>query len=530
MAPPGGPKDITPPELLLSIPENGTVNFNGGRVELHFSEYIEERTIEKSINILPNLLKEPEFIYKGKKIYIDFPDSLIDDQTYIIIINRTLSDEHNVKLSQGIQVAFSTGEKIDQGSIAGKVYYSKDSSVQLWKLHEDNDVDIFFNRKPDYVLDVTDEGYYEFKFLSPGKYKIVAIDKALSGIPIIPDKMVYGLSSTSVLDIKNQNALNNINIKIPDYIGSVKMTGAEFIKENWGSIIFSRSITEFTDTILFNMTNDDLSISDFDIFQDPLDDTRLNFILFNAVNDYVSINTKGLYKQNRALIDSGFIRIKMDTTKDTTNLKVTQPGTRYIHNIRSDSVLSLRIVFSNPIKIIEEESPLSLLEDSVFVPTEFVYETPLSINLFPKDNWKPNTSYSLQFLRNGIVPRYGRAIKDSVLSISFSTSDYQGFGSLEISTLERPSEYLMAELRNMEKSSPVLRRIVNSKGIIKINYIPEGNYSLMFFHDIDKNLQYTYGEIDPYRSSEWFYDFPDTIKIRTNWEYEINKVQLKVFN
>ena len=39
-APPGGPKDQTPPELIETIPASGAVNFNGGKVELIFSEYL----------------------------------------------------------------------------------------------------------------------------------------------------------------------------------------------------------------------------------------------------------------------------------------------------------------------------------------------------------------------------------------------------------------------------------------------------------------------------------------------------------
>ena len=43
MSPPGGPKDETPPELIEVTPPNGTTYFKGGRVELLFSEYIDEK-------------------------------------------------------------------------------------------------------------------------------------------------------------------------------------------------------------------------------------------------------------------------------------------------------------------------------------------------------------------------------------------------------------------------------------------------------------------------------------------------------
>ena len=112
---------------------------------------------------------------KGKKIVIRFNDSLQQNQTYIIVINRNLSDERKVKLSQGIQFAFSTGNEIDSGSISGKIYNSNQSSVQLWKIQDELDSIHFFNRIPDYSIDASNNGDYQFSYLSPGIYRLVAL-------------------------------------------------------------------------------------------------------------------------------------------------------------------------------------------------------------------------------------------------------------------------------------------------------------------------------------------------------------------
>ena len=72
MSPPGGEKDETPPELINTIPENKATNYDGNTVELFFSEYIEETSVEDAISILPVLKYEPNIIYKGKKIVIRF--------------------------------------------------------------------------------------------------------------------------------------------------------------------------------------------------------------------------------------------------------------------------------------------------------------------------------------------------------------------------------------------------------------------------------------------------------------------------
>lgn len=56
--------------------------------------------------------------------------------------------------------------------------------------------------------------------------------------------------------------------------------------------------------------------------------------------------------------------------------------------------------------------------------------------------------------------------------------------------------------------------------------IPEGEYSLMFFRDLDINNKYSYGNIDPFIPAEWFSIYPDTIQIRSNWDLDINGINL----
>ena len=118
-SPSGGPKDNTPPILLGSIPESGTINFEGGRVELMFSEYLLEKSLKNAFTLLPKTIAPAEIQYEGDRVIIYFPDSLSTDQTYILSINRELKDENGVPLSQGIQLAFSTGSRIDKSKIRG---------------------------------------------------------------------------------------------------------------------------------------------------------------------------------------------------------------------------------------------------------------------------------------------------------------------------------------------------------------------------------------------------------------------------
>lgn len=529
MSPPGGPKDVIPPKLVETIPPDGTTDFKGDKVELVFNEYLDENTIDRAVKILPSSDKKLEFAYKGKRIVVEFPDSLFKNQTYIISINRELSDEHGVKLDKGVQVAFSTGSKIDQGSISGKIEYFNEASLNLWKVRDSIDYAKFYERKPDYVFDASNNGEYEFKYLSSGEYRLTAVDKRFSGMPINLERTTYGLSWLPELKIENQQKIEGANIRILEEAGPIKMINAESLQQSWGRISFSGDITDIVDDLSIELIVEDSVIVSTDYFLNPEDNSTLYFLTHNQINNYVSILTNSLKKNNITIVDSSVIRLKMESFNDTTDLSIFQPKSKYILNIEKEKIKPLKIIFSNLINTKLNEKSFSISRDSIAIPFEVSWESPLSINLFPKYNWEPNSSYNLRIIRDLITPIYGRSLKDSIVSIDFKTSNYNGFGSLLINTNVEPKDQIFAELKNIEKLVPELRSIVNSNGNTSMINIPEGNYFLMFFKDIDNNNTYSPGNIYPYVPSEWFYNYPDTVKIRSNWDMELEVVDIKTF-
>ena len=526
MPPPGGPKDETPPQLVKVTPADGTTYFEGGKVELLFSEYLDESSFEKAITVLPLLSQKPEISFKGNRLIIYFPDSLSLNQTYIISISRDLSDEHKVKLSQGIQVAFSTGPQIDKGLISGLVDYEKDASLNLWKIQNGNDSLAFYKRIPDYVIDASSEGFYEFKFLSPGQYRIAAVDRLIAGTPIVPDRFVYGLSWVSNIELGSQDNIRNVNMKIPKMLGGIRMINAESFQGLWGRITFSESIGSLINEIQLRIIDEDSSNQAANLFEDPDDNTKIYFLMDSTVNGSVSLQLDETKKWNSTLIESGSIQLKMGPSIDTTDLIIMQPNAKYRLNPEEKNVKPLKIIFSNLVEQGKDKYSINLLKDSVNIPYSIEWDSPIALNLLPYENWKPQTNYELQLLSKDFPPVFGRALKDSLTSINFKTSDYQGFGNLIINTILEEEENIVAKLEKMEKPYSTFRSVVNLDGETVLDEIPEGNYSLTFFQDSDNSMQYSYGTIDPYEASEWFYNFQDTVKIRSNWDIELQEIKL----
>jgi len=530
MSPPGGEKDIIPPVLIKTVPTNRSTNYKEGVVELVFSEYIDESSVRKAIKILPVLDNEPDIIYKGKRIVISFNNVLVENQTYIISINRNLSDEHKIKLDQGIQFAFSTGEKIDDSSISGKLYYSKTGSVQLWKIKNKLDSIEFYNRVPDYSIDASDDGYYEFNYLSPGSYRIAAVDYSLSGLPILPNKMLYGLHHKPIIKLKDQENVQNINIYIPDQKNKLEMVNAEWIEGSWGSITLSKSNIDLDRKVPIDIFYEDSRRAKINFFWDPLTNTKLNFKLDSLTQDYITIKTNEVDNEDYFRFDSGAIKIRMDTLSDTTNIALVSPKPNSEFKIEEDNIIPLRLVFSSLIDSSENTGDFFITQDSTIIPYSKVWESPISVKLFPEINWSPKRSYNIDFNIGSIYPLYRNILQDSLYSFSINTTDYQKYGSMLIRLDTGIFKNLKVKLKPFNKDILTMESNFKLDNTFKLTHIPEGNYSLLFYQDLNGDSQISTGIVSPYQSAEWFSFYPDTIKIRANWEIELDNIDLGRIN
>ncbi len=527
-APSGGPKDVTPPEIIKIIPPNGSVNIKDKAIEITFSEYLDESSIDKSLRIFPKPTNAFTINLKNPKLIILFNDTLLNNQTYIVSINRNLSDERNVKLEQELQLAFSTGEKIDKGFISGKVHYKGPAAVGLWKIHLEQDQTFFYKRSPDYVTDASDNGDFSFNYLSGGEYKLICVDKTISGIPLIPDKMIYGLSSKELLEIGDQDSLVNLNIKIPEGLFDNGVEKAIMISRGFGQITFSKNILDWGRFFSIEFFNEDSVKINLELFKDLINDNVLNFNLEKQDFKFLDIEYTSLIKNYKFQQGVNKIRLYPYSKLDSVNLSILEPSKNYIHNIELDSIVPLKIIFSDLISKKFDRDNLTLMRDSTAIPFNLNINSPLGINLVPKSNWEENSSYSLILKNSFIKPLYVNSLSDSIIKLNFKTSKFRKFGNL-MGSIENVSDSLihieLISLKNPEKKYVTK---ANTEGLFKLLKIEEGNYRLGVFFDKDSNSIYTNGSLYPYRPAEWFNFYEDTIKIRGNWDLELDSIKIGV--
>jgi len=154
-------------------------------------------------------------------------------------------------------------------------------------------------------------------------------------------------------------------------------------------------------------------------------------------------------------------------------------------------------------------------------------ENEMQLSITPLVNWEQEKNYKLQLNTNGIIPISGQPMADSLLSLQIKTSSYQSKGRLIASVKTGSIQQIKSVLMSMEKPQFTLTKSVNSNALFEYVKVPEGRYRLMFFSDMNQNNKIDAGRAEPFQTGEWFTFYPDTIKIRANWDLELKTIYLE---
>lgn len=520
-APDGGPEDVTPPKLISSYPEAGSINFKEKTVTLYFSEYLDEKSLAKAITISPKIDPTVDIVYDDDAIVLEFPNTLLKDQTYVITINRSLKDERNVSLEQSVQIAFSTGDVIDNGMISGRVYGEGSYAVHLWEKTIANNDSIYFTT-PQYVSEANDAGDFEFKYLGPGEYVILAVERSASGAKLVTERMAYGVSPKISYVIGENVSISGIPLRIQREIAPIKLTHGEWVGQRWGWMHFNQEL----DSVIIN----DLVIEDAEgqliypkIYQDMIDRKRFLIISNDTLaGGKASLSFKELRQENRVL-SNGRVNFRVSSKQDTSYTEKLSPEGPESIERQLGGGPKIPIHFSKPIMDVSD-SAFILVTDSDTAIVSLDWVNPLSAEFLPPKGWKEKTKYTLQIFSKGLTPIEGRALKDSIQLVTINSEKKIGYGGLKGQFMKIDITPLM-QLKFIKKESEVFHSMLDSSHNFHFQNLPEGLYKLMIIDDVDQSGSYSNGRASPFKKSEWFYVHPDTFEVRANWDIDIGLIQ-----
>ena len=523
VAPSGGEEDMIPPDIVEFYPANGTVNFSENYFEITFSEYVQKSSVREAIFISPKIKGELDYSWSGKSLEVEFDEQLKPNTTYTVTIGTDVQDYNNRnKMAEPRTFVFSTGDKIDIGQISGRVYDKKPSGVMVYAYKEIDTLVNPMQQEPDYISQVGDNGKYFFKGLGYGEYYILAIRDDFRNYLYNVGEDDYGAPYKKVLLNETDSTFSDLDFQltkedtVPPNIISVTMTDiAHFLIEFSEYIDSSKINTE--NFFVYDSTQSQRHELKyfykgtakpknlFVTIEDSLNQDNSNFI--------ISKNLWDLHGNRLGESETPFV---VNENPDTVAAVVKNVKTEFDNKLMDNENAWAEIMF-------DDGFDKSVLSESVGL---FYEDKPVQISTTPIDNstfivkslepLKDNKEFKLKIdLSNFVDTKNNKT--DSVYTIVLKTKNKLDYSGLSGKIENQGSNEVVVNLNGIENNGRNYTVIADSSGVYNFKRVVPGRYLVWSFLDTQKDSVYNYGKVFPFKSSERFIYYPDTLDLKPRW-------------
>lgn len=292
MIPPGGgPRDSLPPVLTDAEPRDSMTNFTGNRIVLNFDEFVDLQNAFENIIVSPTPNNVPTITSRFRTVTIKIRDTLEPNTTYSINFGNALRDINEGNVAPNFTYVFSTGSRLDTGSLSGKVILAETGKIDttlIVVLHRNLKDSAVVKEKPRYIAKLDGKGNFQFRNLAAGSYALYALPNeyskryddttrpfAFADKPVIPGESqpvtlyAYTLPKIDTAPPKNRTAAQNNKSKEDKQLrlSTSLESGQQDLLENF-TITFNRKISTFDSSKLLFLDKDSNRITNYRIVAD----------------------------------------------------------------------------------------------------------------------------------------------------------------------------------------------------------------------------------------------------------------------
>jgi uncharacterized protein (DUF2141 family) len=479
-SPTGGEKDIEPPVIIKSEPENLSTNFNGNEIRIYFDEYIKFKDLQKQLIISPPMDPEPVITPLGlasKYISIKILDTLLPNTTYAINFGTSVVDNNESNPFPYLRYVFSTGDYIDSLSVGGYVKNSLEKetdkfiSVMLYEVDSTYTDSIIFKEKPKYVTNTLDSTTnFTLENLKAGEYLMVALKEENVNFKFEPktDKIGFLKEFISITADADSTAYElNLFKEIPDF----RVTRPFLVSGNKIGFGYEGNAEEMKIDIISNVSEDFQSTITKDKETDTLyywfkPDQEVDSLLFKVTNrehiDTLRVNMRTLEKDSVIVIPT-----------DSRTLRLTE-----------DFILEGSVPFAAI-----DESKITLLDkDSLNVPFTTSFDALKNQYSFKFDKTELNT-YKIQALPEAFTDFFDN--RNDTLNFSTRTKEESDYGKVRVNL--RNAVYPIILQLVDQQGEVVMERYATQVGSVDFLDINPGKYDLRAIFDTNGNGKYDTG-------------------------------------
>lgn len=535
VGPQGGPKDSIPPTAVKSVPENGTVNFTGRRIEITFNEYIQLDNISANLLMSPPQQRPPDVKARGKRLLIQFTDSLRDSTTYTIDFGDAICDYTEKNPFHGYCFGFSTGPTIDTLETTGVVLDAENLKPRkgiIVGIHEDLS-DTAFTKHPFLRIARTDSaGCYRIANMHAGTYRLYAVDDVSRDNRLTPGESIAFAEQTITVNAPDTSATDSL----PAHRDTLYL-----FKPQQQRLYLQRTTRDEQHRIRIAFS----TVPDSMPTIRPLIDSLKYNAYYSRSNDTVtlwlldsaSIKPDSLYFEvHYRRTDSLF---RLEWTTDTVlarwraprlSAKAQEAQERNRRNRRLgiktnvsknfELYDTLRLTAATPLALIREGA-MHLYErkdkDTVDYPVPFTIapHDSLPLQLLFIANLEPGKKYELRLDSAALTDVYG--ITHVAGSYSLTLKTPEDYSTIRV-TLEPFDPSMRIQVLNAREK--VLQEQSAQPDGALFRYLKPDAYFLRMYKDVNGDGKWTTGSWDDKRQPEKVYVNPTKIQTKSNWDFE----------
>ncbi len=503
----GGPKDIDPPVLLKSEPENLTTNFKSSKIRLYFDEYIKLQDVQDQLIVSPPLKYLPEITPQGgaqKYIEIKIKDTLAPNTTYTLNFGQSVQDNNEGNPSSFLTYVFSTGDYIDSLQVSGVVrdaFNQKPDefiSVMLYEIDSAYTDSTVYKKPPNYITNTLDSTViFRLKNLKEGKYAIFALKDASKNnlFDQNADKIAYYNDTISLPSDSVQLPVLTLFKEIQDYSASVP----SYVARN--RIIFG----------YYGDRNEELKITPLTVLPDSVKTRILKEKNKDSINFWFTPNELDsivflVSNLKKKVIDTFTVKRRK---VDTDSLRIT-PNQNGSLNFEKSYYLEA----NTPLIGIDTTKMKMIVKDSLELPFTAQYDT-LANKVDFAFKKEPEQNYSLELLPGALTDFFGQT--NDTINYRLNTRSYSDFGTLTLNLNGEVNYPVLVQL--LDNNNKVILELYGKEELpFQFKYIDPGTYFIRVVQDENENRQWDTGSFLKRIPPEKVSYFPDEIEIRANWE------------
>lgn len=519
VAPTGGPKDKTPPEVVEAVPENNSINFIGKKIEITFDEYVTLENANQNVLISPPLSQKPDIKLKNKTVVVKFKEDLALNTTYTINFGSAIKDLHEGNLFKDYVYSFSTGDRIDTLSITGKVVDATEKKpvenvyVSLYASDRDNLDSLPMSTIPNYITKTDKQGNFSLNGIADKRYLLFALKDVNSNL-------YFDLPNEEIAFFDTLVPANSNNLTLYMF-GETDSTQV---------LLEKKLIEEGLLRFVFRHPAKDAIIMTPEMLPDSFNLVTMHSSDYDTVLWYFTPHVK----------DSLWVQVKYDTTindssryslkfKEQENKKRgRQPEKLKVSNnlVGQGGLIpgqDLILEFSEPIVLYQMRDSAIFKRDTTVYYNQLAFEQADDEGL----QYRLTTPFSVD-------SNYSFTIPDSVffsirgrtnnsIQVDFHILNDDEYGNIYI-TVVPPKGMKQVVVQLTNESGKVLKQeIITKKQEVMFDYLMPAKYKIQAILDADGNGKWSTGNYHHRLLPETILEYKDPLEIKAGWDIDLEE-------